>query len=965
MEEGAAPGASERRIVTILFADLVGFTSLAEGLDPDDLAIVQDAYFATVREVCARYRGRLEKFIGDAAVATFGVPTTADDDVARAVAAGLALTHAVGDLGARLGLSADELRLRVGINTGEVSVAMGGPDAGRVTGDPVNVAARLQTAAEPGTVLLGEVTALAVEGAVELGPVQVLQLKGKEATVRARRALAMRADASREAAMGRLRAPLRGRAGALDTVAAAAARAAAGEQVRVLIVAPPGVGKTRLLAEARATLADRVGMAVTGLRVRPEEPQPFAIVEQLLRGALEAAAPGPLDKPAIRAAVAGACRRAGGTRERADVVGDSVLGLLGASSAGADGSGASDVSADPGADDRTARFVAWNEALAALAGAGTAAWLIEDLHWAGTDALDFLDVAAAAPGPLRTPGRPGRVVIATARPALLERLGSRPSGPPEWQVLHLPTLASGDAEALVHDLAGDALPAGLVAHLVERSDGNCLFIEEVLRMWIGLGVLREDPGGRLELAVSDQEVPLPATVQAVYAAQLDDLPPPARAAARRGSVSGRRVPRRAMAALGIEAAEEALTTLLRRAFFSGPQADPLLGEEYTYRHALLHDAGYASLGRSERAALHARLADWLASVAADDAQRDELAGSIGSQYAAALAAAPALASTIAEGRDRSQLAQQAAMWLERAATHAMRLTGYAAAADALRQAAELTPADDVLALARRSRLLGSVLAQTQDLAGGAAMLERATALGRSLLDGPGTTVNDRTAARSEYAAAAAAWSAARYEQLRFAEATQIADEALSVLGEAEPHDVPLLLARIRGREGTTNAYAALADEAAEVVAQARAAGDLEGIFEARRVYLALSSSVSESSVDDWLGLHADAIALRRWPVAVGALVNAGSIAAESDPDLGSRLLGEAASLAAVHGLDERLAWIHQANAELHFRDGQWAQSIDEAEAALELGARLSLDRVVVRTWFVLTAIAAARSDGPR
>ena len=141
----------ERRIVTVLFADLVGFTSLAERLDPDDLAIVQDAYFAAVRDVVGRYRGRLEKFIGDAAMAAFGVPRTEDDDAVRAVSAGLALLNAIGDLGARLGLDAAELRLRVGVNTGEVVVASAGPDEGRLSGDAVNVAARLQAAAEPGS----------------------------------------------------------------------------------------------------------------------------------------------------------------------------------------------------------------------------------------------------------------------------------------------------------------------------------------------------------------------------------------------------------------------------------------------------------------------------------------------------------------------------------------------------------------------------------------------------------------------------------------------------------------------------------------------------------------------------------------------------------------------------------------------------------------------------------------------
>jgi len=166
--EAGAPASVERRIVSVLFADLVGFTPLSERLDAEDVATVQDAYFAGVRETIARYGGVLEKFIGDAAMAVFGVPRSRDDDAERAVRAGLALVGSVEHLGARLGLEPGELQLRVGVNSGEVVHATDGPDAGRVTGDTVNTAARLQAAARPNTVLLGELTALAVEEAIDL-----------------------------------------------------------------------------------------------------------------------------------------------------------------------------------------------------------------------------------------------------------------------------------------------------------------------------------------------------------------------------------------------------------------------------------------------------------------------------------------------------------------------------------------------------------------------------------------------------------------------------------------------------------------------------------------------------------------------------------------------------------------------------------------------------------------------------
>jgi class 3 adenylate cyclase len=191
----------ERRIVTVLFADLVGFTPLSERLDAEDVGTIQDAYFATVRETIGRYGGQLEKFIGDAVMAVFGLPRTRDDDAERAVRAGLALVNAVDGLAGRIGLETGDLRIRVGVNTGEVvsaeawsagNPAADGPADARVTGDAVNTAARLQTAAPPGRVLLGEATALAVAESVELEQVQPIAVKGKAELLRVSLAVAVR-----------------------------------------------------------------------------------------------------------------------------------------------------------------------------------------------------------------------------------------------------------------------------------------------------------------------------------------------------------------------------------------------------------------------------------------------------------------------------------------------------------------------------------------------------------------------------------------------------------------------------------------------------------------------------------------------------------------------------------------------------------------------------------------------------
>ena len=511
----------ERRIVTVLFADLVGFTPLSERLDAEDVAAVQDAYFASVRETIERYGGVLEKFIGDAAMAVFGAPHGRDDDAERAVRAGLALIAAVEHLGARLGLAPGELQLRVGVNSGEVVHATDGPDAGRVTGDTVNTAARLQAAARPNAVLVGPLTALTVREAIELTDAGPIELKGKVEPVAAWEADRIRDEPSRDAALGSLRAPLLGREEEVTSLATLSSG-------RVAVIAPPGVGKSRLVTEVAARL-EAAGRRVLRARARPQSATPYEAVGQLLVAAGDGLAPALASLPP----------------RRREVVAREVDALLRPGPA---------TTAE--AMERDARFGAWADALDALD--ASAAWIIEDVHWAGPDLLAFLDHAAQGDQ---------RLVIVTARPSLLDSAA-------EWvatgEQLELSTLPRTDASALVTALVGDALPAELVAAIAERSDGNPLFIEELLRTWISVGTLVATDGG-WRLAIEPGAVNLPPTVQAIYAAQLDDLPADARLVARRASVAGRRFPQAAMPALELEGLDDGLDVLRRRAFVAGPQ----------------------------------------------------------------------------------------------------------------------------------------------------------------------------------------------------------------------------------------------------------------------------------------------------------------------------------------------------------------------------------------------------------
>src|SRR5436305_1946841 len=506
----------ERRVLSVLFADLVGFTSLSEQLDAEDVTLVQDAYFDAVRETVTRHGGQLEKFVGDAAMSVFGAPRVRDDDAERAVRAALALVAGVQRVGAGLGLEPGTLRVRVGVATGETVYGEASAERGPVTGDVVNVAARLQAAGEPETVTIGEATALAVAEAIELERLPPFELKGKAEPVPAWRAVGVHAERSRERALGRLRAPTLGRGDELRRLGALV-----GSTARVTVIAPPGVGKTRL----------------------PDE-----------------------------------------------------------------------------------------------------------------------------------------------RPQWLEG-GER---------LDLPLLPSRETEELVRELVGEALPAELVERVAERSAGNPLFVEELLRTWAGVGILVADEAG-WRLAAPAEEVELPLTVQAIYAAQLDDLPPPARAAARRAAVAGRRFPGEALAVLEVEEPEAALETLVRRALVSGSEEDVLLGPSHSYRHALLRDAGYASLARAERARLHVRLADWLAE--RHEQSRPALAEVIARHYAAALADAPTLARDIG-GLERDTLQARAGDWFETAARVALGFAAWASARDLAARALDLSE-EAVVERARR------------------------------------------------------------------------------------------------------------------------------------------------------------------------------------------------------------------------------------------------------------------------
>ncbi|MGQ0608846.1 MAG: ATP-binding protein, partial [Chloroflexota bacterium] len=685
--------------------------------------------------------------------------------------------------------------------------------------------------------------------------------------------------------------------------------AAEGAAERIVILAPPGVGKSRLLAELAATTTDAT---VLRARVRPQATAPYETVAQLVM-------------TADPAKLADGLEAAGIPEARASVIRQEVTRLVEPASR-------SSMSTHNLPAARAARFDAWVTALDALS-RGPSVWLIEDVHWAGGDLLAFLDHAGQA-STLH-----GRLVVATARPSLLESAASWCEG----TRIDLAPLPPTDAAALVHALLGGALPDELVAAVVERSDGTPLFIEELLRTWASVGTLVHDGDG-WQLAVQPDSVVLPKTVQAIYAAQLDDLPPDARMVARRGAVAGRRVPMAALGSLELDEHRDGMNALRRRAFVAGPFDDPITGDAYAYRHALLRDAGYASLARAERGRLHIAMARWLIETAAERA--DVVAEGVAEHYASALDSLSALAG--GDLPDRVTLMHEAAMWYERAAEAGLRLSAHEAAQRLFARSIELTDPLAPLDLARRRLRLGEILAASADLAAGIGEMEAALA-------GFGDDAQG-------FADAAHSLARAYMQQIRFPEAEALTADALARLS-AEP---PARLARLHALHawaiGAQGRSEGVQDEADTAWAAAELSGDTALELDVLEYVNGALGEIGEVAEETWALLAEKAFAVGRWhQVAVSERIVA-TFQADTDPRAAIVKLREIGEVASAHKLTEQAGWIDYSRCESLWVVGDWDEALEVGRGVIELAERYAYSRLAFRTWVVLLPMAAARGD---
>ena len=574
-----------RKVVTALFCDLVGSTSLGERHDPEVLRPLLERYFAEAQEAVERHGGRVEKFIGDAVCAVFGVPAVHEDDALRAVRAGLEVQERLARLreGAPIPLEA-----RVGITTGEVLIAGGGES---VIGDAMNTASRLQSGAAPGEVLVGEPTWRLVRDAVAAESAPPLAAKGKAEPIPVWRVLALTHGSPARAR--RLDAPMVGRDGEGALLAGAYRQVVEVRACRLFtVLGVAGAGKSRLVEEFLGSLGDTAEV-LRGRCLSYGEGITWLPLAEALRPALGLAEfAGPDD---VATAVHGAAAVEGPDAEAVEAGLGGLFGLPGSGSA-----------------EQTAWAV--RRVLEARARERPVVLVLDDVHWAEPALLDLVEhLAERADGPL--------LLLCMARPELLDARPGWGAGAGPADAVHLAPLEPADADALVGALLGGApLPADARERVTTAAGGNPLFLEEVLRMLVDEGRLARD--GDAWIVTGDLSgLRIPPTVSALLSSRLDRLPEGERSVLEAASVEGQSFSVGALEALLPEASRDALPGLLRsiaRKDLVVPERRSGPGRDgYRFRHLLIRDAAYHAIPKSSRARLHLAFADWLEAAAGD------------------------------------------------------------------------------------------------------------------------------------------------------------------------------------------------------------------------------------------------------------------------------------------------------------------------------------------------------------
>jgi class 3 adenylate cyclase/tetratricopeptide (TPR) repeat protein len=681
--------ASERRLVSVLFADLVGFTAASEGRDAEDTRELLSRYFETCQRLISLYGGTVEKFIGDAVMAVWGTPLANEDDAERAVRTALDLVAAVPDL-------APGIAARAGVLTGEAAVTLGAEGQGMVAGDLVNTASRIQSAAEPGSVLVGEATRRATEAAIAYEPAGEHELKGKTEPVPLHRALRVTANRGGVQKSVGLEPPFVGRERELRLVKELFhASAEEGKARLVSVVGIAGIGKSRLawefekyvdgLAEGiwwhrGRCLAYGEGVAFWALaemvrmRARIGEEEPGASALAKLQACLETHLPDPDERAWAEPRLA------------------QLLGL-----------------GESQAAERQDLFAAWRLFFERLADQGACVLVFEDIQWAEPGLLDFIEYL------LEWSRNHPLFVIALSRPELG---GALAAASRNATTLALEPLSPEAMGALIEGFA-PGLSEELRGEILARAEGVPLYAVETVRMLLDRGLLRREgdvyrPTGAIDA------LEVPETLHALLAARLDGLSPDERAVVNDASVLGKTFTKQGVAVLSgrPEAeVEEILSGLVRREVLT-LQADARSPErgQYGFLQDLLKRVAYETLSKKERKARHLAAARHLATAWSDE---QEIVEVVASHYLDAYRVMP-------DADDAPEIKAQAREALARAGERAFSLAATTEAARVFSQAAEL--ADDPLTEADLRERAGRAAIMGADLSFALGELERAHAL---------------------------------------------------------------------------------------------------------------------------------------------------------------------------------------------------------------------------------------------
>ena len=657
----------ERKLATVLFADLVGSTALADAEDPERVRVLLDRFYDAMSEEIERTGGTVESFAGDSVMAAFGAPAALEDHAERALHAALAMQR-------RLGESfGDALALRIGVNTGEVIVGAAREGTSFVTGDAVNVGARLEQAAAPGEVLAGDRTVAAARGAFEFGEERVVEAKGKPGGVSCSPVLRS-LTLVRPRGVGGLHPIFVGRDSELELLRATYRRAVAQQEPHlVTIVGEPGVGKTRLVRELGDVLAgeEPAPLRRTGRCLPYGDGITYWALGEILReqlGLLDSDSPEEIrrrlaDRPILGLALG--LDVAGGLHplEARERLNEAIV----------------EVTEDAA---RERPFVV----------------LVEDLHWAEDDLLDLLErVVRDVRGPL--------LLLATTRPELLSRRATWSAGRRNATTIWLEPLPSDATSEMLDGLLSIQLPASIEQLVVERAEGNPFFVEELVGELVEAGVLERDGDG-WRTGELPEGFSVPDSVHAVLAARIDRLPATEKAALQAASVVGRVFWAGPIVHL-LGGAEPDFALLEERDFVRSRAGSSMAGErEYAIKHALTREVAYASIPKARRGRLHAALADWLGE---REAASDEPAPLLAYHYSQAVDPQDADLAWGDEPGELERLQAKAVVWLERAAELAIGRYEIVEGISLLRRAIALDPGpEDAARLWRRIGIAGAL-----------------------------------------------------------------------------------------------------------------------------------------------------------------------------------------------------------------------------------------------------------------